>query len=67
MELYKRGKKDVESLAKEAWIIIEAQGKRLLKDGKPMPDKEDNIKEFKSMAKKFLDKRLPIIKAVQII
>ena len=67
VELYKRGKRDIDSLAKESWTILEAQGQRLIKEGKTLNSAEENLAEFKSLAQMFLDKRLIILKALQII
>ena len=65
--LFKENKRDVETLAAETWSIILAQGQRLIKEGKTLESAEENIDELKSMAERFLDTRLPIIKALQII
>ena len=67
VQSYKSGKEDVDGLVKDAWGILEAQNQRLLKEGKTLETPEENINEFKSMATEFLEKRLPILKALQII
>ena len=67
VSLYKNSKRDADSLAKEAWRIIERQNQRLIKEGKTLNTAEENIAEFKTMAQNFLNKRLPILKALQII
>ncbi len=64
---YKHGKKDVDSLARKAWKIIESQGQRLIIEGKTAESAEDNIEEFKRMARFFLEKQLPILRIFQIV
>ena len=66
-QFHKQGAKDAEDMANKAWNIIEPQGQRLIKEGKPLEAAEDNIAEFKGMAERFLDKRLPILQALQIV
>ena len=63
---HKQGINDADEMANRAWKLIESQGQRLLKEGKPLDSAEENIVEFKGMAERFLDKRLPILKALQI-
>ena len=65
--LYKRGKKDVDSLVKDTWNILNAQGQRLIKEGKTLETVEENTNELKSMVTLFLEKSLPILKTLQII
>ena len=66
-DFYKNGIDKVEDMAKTAWTIIESQEQRLVKEGKALESAEENITEFESMANKFLEKRLPILKVLQII
>ena len=66
-QFYKQGTEDADELASRAWSIIEPQGQRLIKEGKPLEAAEDNIAEFKIMAERYLSKRLPILKALQIV
>ena len=63
----KNGIKNVETLTTEAWNIIASQGQRIIKEGRTLESAEENIAEIKSMAEKFLDERVPILKALQII
>ena len=65
--IYKRGKKDLDSLVKDTWNILNAQGQRLIKEGKTLQTPEENINEIRSMANIFLQNGLPILKALQII
>lgn len=66
LQLSKRGKKSAEEVAKMVWDIISAQGQVLMKEGKKLDTAEGNIAEIKNMAQNFLDKQLPILKALQI-
>ena len=42
------------------------QGQRLLKEGKTLETAEANLAELTTQATEFADKRLPILKALQI-
>ncbi len=57
----------VDELANYAWKIFSARGLTLVKAGKSLNGAEENIAEFKNFAQNFIDNRLPIIKALQII
>ena len=62
-----QGKKQPAQLAQTVWKIFEAQGQRLLKDGKKLETAEENLAELTSQAQVFADKRLPILKALQVV
>lgn len=61
------GKKTAEALAKEAWDAISAQGQMIVRQGKKLETPEENLAECTRMAKDFLNKGLPIMKALQIV
>ena len=61
-----QGKKQPTEWAQSVWQILAAQGQKLLKDGKPLETPEENIAELTSQAQSFVDKQLPILKALQI-
>lgn len=63
---YKEGKKLPAELAQAAWGTLAQQGQKIIKDGKPLEDAEENIKELNAQAIIFIDKQLPILKALQI-
>ena len=63
----KIGEKTSDDLAQYAWQILESQGQRLMNQGKIVNDTDENIKMFKEMAQAFLDKKVPILKALQIL
>lgn len=61
-----QGRKSAAELAAVAWQALESQGQRMLRDGKPMVEKDDNVAELSKQAQEFLDKALPIYKALQV-
>ena len=63
----KRGLKTADELAHEMWKVLEPQGERMIKDGKQLATEEENVAELKSVAQRFLEKQLPILRALQII
>jgi hypothetical protein len=58
------GKSEAE-LATFAWNL--SNGQRVLKDGKPLETAEESVAELTSLARVFTKRRLPIIKALQMI
>jgi hypothetical protein len=61
------GKKQPEDWAKEVWSALSSQNQRLLKEGKTLNSAEDNLKELTRQAKEFSDKRLSILKALEVV
>ena len=61
-----QGKKTAEEWAHHAWQILEGQNQRLLKDGKAVESAEANLAELNRQATEFAEKRLPILKALQV-
>ena len=53
--------------AKFAWTVIQAQGSKLVKEGKTLETPEENIAELTTQAEEFATKRLPVLKALQVI
>ena len=62
-----QGKPQPEDWAKEVWSVLSSQNQRLLKEGKTLDSAEDNLNELTRQAKEFADKRLPILKALEVI
>lgn len=60
------GKKQPAEWAQGAWQILQAQGQKLVKEGKALDTPEDNLAELTQQANVFAQKRLPILKALQI-
>jgi hypothetical protein len=48
------------------WDLLSRQGQRLLKDGKAVESPEENLAEIELRANLFRDKRLPILKALEV-
>jgi len=62
-----RGKKKPEDWARDVWQILKLQDQKLVRDGKVLESPEENLAELTEQAKTFAEKRLPILKALQII
>jgi hypothetical protein len=62
-----QGKKLPAEWAQSAWDILAAQSQRLVKDGAAIESAEDNLKELTKQAEEFTAKRLPILKALEIV
>ena len=60
------GKKSADALADAAWEILQAQGQQLIQNGNKLETPEENLAQLREMAKDFSEKRLPILKALQI-
>jgi methyltransferase-like protein len=63
----RNGKKQPQEWASEVWSVLAAQNQRLLKEGKTLESAEDNIQELVNQANDFARKRLPILKALEIV
>lgn len=61
------GKTTAEAWASETWELLAAQGERMLKDGAPLLDPEENLMEITRQAKEFEEKCLPVFKALQLV
>jgi SAM-dependent methyltransferase len=60
-------KKQPQEWASEVWSVLATQNQRLLKEGKTLESAEDNIQELVNQANDFARKRLPILKALEIV
>ena len=61
-----QGGKQPVQWAQVVWTILQAQGQKLLKEGKTLETAEENMAELTRQAEEFAQKRLPILKALQI-
>lgn len=61
------GKKQSAEWAHLVWTVLQAQGKRIVKDGKTLESAEENLTDLKRQADEFAEKRLPILKALHIL
>ena len=59
------GKSTPQDWAQFAWQHLDAQGQRLIKDGKTLETPEENLHELNAQAVDLADK-LPILKALQL-
>lgn len=59
-------KKQPQEWANFAWQILAGQGQRIIKEGKPLESAEDNIAELAHQANEFANKRVTILKALDI-
>lgn len=62
-----QGHKQPHEWANFAWQHLEILNQRLIKEGKSLPTSEENIAELTHQAVEFSEKRLPILKALQIV
>ncbi|MDD2844656.1 MAG: class I SAM-dependent methyltransferase [Rhodoferax sp.] len=61
-----QGKKQPAEWAQVVWQLLQAQGQTLVKEGKALESAEENLAELAQQAMVFAQKRLPILKALQI-
>ena len=61
------GKKHSAEWAQSAWQTLQAQGQKLLQDGKAIERDEDNLAELTRQAAEFAEQHLPVLKALQIV
>jgi hypothetical protein len=62
-----QGKKQPQDWAQSSWTLLASQNQRLLKDGKAIETAEGNLAELTRQAQEFASKRLPILKALQVL
>jgi D-lyxose ketol-isomerase len=61
-----QGKKKPEEWASDVWQILTIQRQKIVKEGKTLETIEENLAEIKEQAILFAEKKLPILKALQI-
>lgn len=61
------GKNSVDEIAEYAWQVFQSIGQGLVVQGKPLQTAEENIAEFKKGVKPFVENRLPMLKALQVV
>ncbi|QQZ29895.1 methyltransferase [Thiothrix subterranea] len=62
-----QGKKSPMEQAGFVWQILAAQGHKLLKEGKTLETTEENLAELTAQAQTFAEKRLPVLRALQVV
>ncbi|SMF60218.1 Methyltransferase domain-containing protein [Xaviernesmea oryzae] len=61
------GKVGAAALASYVWDFLDSIGERLMRDGKKIESKDENLKEIRVLANKFLKFGRPLLEALQII
>lgn len=61
-----QGNKLPKDWAQYVWKTLEAQGQKIIKDGKTLATPEENIAELTAQADEFSKKQLPILKALLV-
>jgi hypothetical protein len=61
------GRKTPEDWAAGTWAALDAQGQRVIKDGKLLEGKEANVADLVRQATEFAEKRLPVLTALQVV
>jgi hypothetical protein len=61
------GKKTAADQASFVWGALSGQGQRLVREGKPIESEKDNLAELTKMAREFAAKRLPVLKALDVL
>ena len=67
LALYKDGIKDPQKMASAVWKIFQTEGTRVAKKDKALVTPEENVAELEAQANLFLQKKLPIVKALKIL
>ena len=63
----KLGKKKPEEWAAFAWQVLSLQGQKLVVSGNTLQTAEENLKELTRQAAEFGQKKLPVLKALQVV
>lgn len=61
------GQAQPEDWARTAWALLQAQGQRLMKDGKPVEGAADNLAELQRQAREFEQRQLPLLRALEVV
>lgn len=67
MQAILQGRKQPVEWALHVWQLLAIQNQKLVKEGKALETTEENIAELTRQAESFAAKRLPIMKALQIV
>jgi SAM-dependent methyltransferase len=62
-----QGRESADEFARFAWDLLAAQNQRMVKDGKTLETAEENLAELARDAGEFIDQRLPVLRALQIV
>jgi len=61
-----KGRKSPAEMAEFAWQILKSQGQKIVKDGAALESDDANLAELRSQSEEFAEKRMPIMKALEI-
>lgn len=61
-----QGHKTPQDWARLAWQSLQAQGQRMVHEGRTLESAEDNLARLQQLAQEFADRQLPILKALQV-
>ena len=61
------GHEGIEALASYAWKILDSQGQRLVRNGETIADPAACLAEMENYAREFVDKKLPILRALKTL
>lgn len=64
---FKSGRTTALQMSEDVWQLVSSQGQKLVKDGKALETKEQNLSELVKQANEFVEKKLPILKALRIV
>lgn len=62
-----QGKNQPAEWARHVWQVLSAHGQSIVKEGKTLESAEENLAELTTQATEFEQKRLPVLKALQIV
>jgi SAM-dependent methyltransferase len=61
------GAKTAQEWGDFAWKVVKAQGQLVAKDGEALKTEDENVAELRERAQTFEQKRLPVLKALQVV
>jgi hypothetical protein len=62
-----QGKKQPAEWAQFVWGILQAQGQKLVKEGRTLETEEENLAELNEQARKFGEKQVPVLRALGVV
>ena len=62
----RNGRSGMEEWARFAWDVLKANGRRIVREGKPLETDEENLTAMRQDAKHFADRRLEMLQALQV-
>ncbi len=62
-----QGKTNVSRLADFVWESLDSVGERLMRDGKRLESKEENIEELALLERRFLNGMLPLLQTLKVL